>query len=90
MLCLPDKIVEVEKIVEKIIEVPVDRVVKQEVPVYVNHELNKTSEVQHFTPVYIDKVVEKDIPIFVDKIVTSEKAVPVVNELKILVCAFPQ
>lgn len=87
---LSDKIV--EKIVEReqIVEVPVDRVVKNEVPVYVSAELHKTGEVQHFQPVYIDRVVEKDVPVFVDKIIPSEKAVPVVNEVQVLVRAFPQ
>ena len=72
-----EKIVEVpvEKIVEKIVEVPVDRIVEKKVEVPV--EVIKEVEVPVIKEVPVEKIVEKTVEVPVEKIVEKTVEVPV-------------
>jgi hypothetical protein len=57
------------------VEVPVDRVVVQEVPVYVDRMVEKHIEVP------VDRVITKEVPVYVDQVV--EKIVEHVKEVPV-------
>jgi hypothetical protein len=57
------------------IEVPVDRVVVQEVPVYIDRMVEKQIEVP------VDRIITKEVPVYIDQVV--EKIVEHVKEVPV-------